>query len=129
MEAVLRTEQLLDLRHLVDLRLRHLSETERWRVVLVVDELVSNAIEHATRCTGLRILQARPGTLVVEVDDLGDTPVSKPTSEGAVHGLAVVSGIASGWGVRQRAGRTLLGDDQDDSVGKTVWCEVPMDDP
>lgn len=117
LEAVLQTEQLHDLRHMVDLRLEQLPEQRRWAVTMVVDELVTNALEHAGRCVGLRICRVGEDRLRVEVDD----PSSDLPSAG--RGIQIVESLSVEWGVQPREGVSARLEPQDPS-GKTVWCEL-----
>jgi two-component sensor histidine kinase len=118
LEAVLQTEQLHDLRRMVDLRLVELPDRQRWAVTMVVDELVTNALEHAGRCIGLRISRVGDDRLRVEVDD--PDPATPPTTG---RGLQIVESLAVSWGVQQREPLSARLEPQDPS-GKTVWCEL-----
>lgn len=117
LEAVLQTEQLHDLRSIVDLRLSDLDEHGRWSVTMVVDELVTNAIVHAGRCVGLRISALDEGRLRVEVDD------PSPTAPGPGRGMQIVEALSSAWGVSDRKELSAQLEPQD-TTGKTVWCEI-----
>lgn len=81
--------------------------------LLVVDELVTNALEHGDSPVRLR-LQAREGgtRLWVEVYDGGSELPRVRTPDG--HGLRVVDKVSNGWGA-------VPGD-----TGKTVWVELPL---
>ncbi|MCL2733300.1 MAG: ATP-binding protein [Actinomycetia bacterium] len=105
---------------------------EAWRipsdaaeaVVLVVSELVTNAIRHAKapadRRIGLRITRPAPDRVRVEVADAGTavprlrTPLDDDESS---RGLPLVAALSTRHGVCPRR----------DGVGKTVWAEVPTD--
>lgn len=117
LEAVLQVEQLHDLRRMVELRLSDLDERGRWSVTMVVDELVTNAIEHAGRCVGLRISGVGGGRLRVEVDD------PSPSPPGPGRGMQIVESLSVGWGVRERQDVSARLEPQD-PTGKTVWCDV-----
>ncbi|MEU3978626.1 ATP-binding protein [Streptomyces sp. NPDC026672] len=84
---------------------------------LLVSELVTNSLRHATGPIGVRLLRpADPaGTLRVEVSDpLPDLPherAARPEDEDG-RGLQLVAGSSSRWG-------THPGDN-----GKTVWFEL-----
>ncbi|WP_055702280.1 MULTISPECIES: ATP-binding protein [Streptomyces] len=90
--------------------------------VLLVSELVTNSLRHASGPIGVRLV--RPvdpsGTLLVEVSDpLPDPPlerVAAPDDEGG-RGIQLVARSARRWGTRP--GRT-------GSTGKTVWFELPL---
>ncbi|HEY6278142.1 MAG TPA: ATP-binding protein [Streptosporangiaceae bacterium] len=94
-------------------RLEAVSET----AVLLVSELVTNAIRHA-RTGGSAIvltLETAGGWLRIEVHD-GDPggPVPRPLAglEESGFGLVLVDAMADKWGVRQTAS------------GKAVWVEL-----
>ncbi|MFF0525079.1 SpoIIE family protein phosphatase [Actinomadura nitritigenes] len=86
--------------------------------VLMVSELVTNAIRHAGGRVGLRLV--REGGLVCEVFDSADgRPRVRPQDdEGDMpesgRGLHVVGRLAQRWGVRRTAD------------GKSVWCEQEL---
>ncbi|ANB08355.1 hypothetical protein SAM40697_4397 [Streptomyces ambofaciens] len=87
---------------------------------LLVSELVTNALRHATGPIGVR-LEHRPagsvGVLLVEVSDpLPDLPrkrVAHPGDEDG-RGLQLVASSARRWGTRPG------------EVGKTVWFELAV---
>jgi CheY-like chemotaxis protein len=84
--------------------------------LLVVSELVSNAIVHARSSCELR-LGLSPVIVRVEVVDGGDgTPDPLPPSRTRPHGrgLNLIDAVASAWGV-----------DPQTSGGKVVWAEIP----
>jgi anti-sigma regulatory factor (Ser/Thr protein kinase) len=91
-------------------------------VVLVVSELVTNAVRHGRvrgRLVELRMTCDDEKAVTVEVSDAGDRypPVAQePSPQGRLEesgrGLTLVAALATEWGVR---GRT---------VGKTVWARV-----
>lgn len=122
-EAVLRTEQLAEVRSIVDYRLGFLSKPARWEITLVVNELVSNAIAHGGRCTGLRVYDHRP-LIRIEVDDPNVRPTTEPT--GPERGLGIVATLAHDWGHREPA-PTRSGEAPSHAAGKTVWCELHID--
>ncbi|MFF2845796.1 SpoIIE family protein phosphatase [Streptomyces sp. NPDC058001] len=94
--------------------------------VLLVSELVTNAVVHAGTDVGLLCrLEETPddGTaLVVEISDHhparpirgGLAPGGQETPEFG-HGLQLVSGLAAAWGITYRPGT------------KTVWARLPVD--
>lgn len=100
---------------LVDDHDAHVRET----VVLLVSELVSNAVQHGgphgpTATVGLEV-ETRPDLVRVEVTDAGTGDPS--LGNGAVNhpsgrGLLLVEALASRWGCEHL------------SVGKTVWFEI-----
>ncbi|GAA1352431.1 ATP-binding protein [Streptomyces beijiangensis] len=83
--------------------------------VLLVSELVTNALRYASGPIGVRLVRLDQGDLLVEVSDpLPDPPrerTSGPEDEGG-RGLQLVACSAQRWGTR--CGRT----------GKTVWFEL-----
>ncbi|PRY14182.1 anti-sigma regulatory factor (Ser/Thr protein kinase) [Kineococcus rhizosphaerae] len=83
--------------------------------VLMVSELVTNAVEHARSRVELAVAVS-PRDVHVEVGDHNAAlPAVRHPDTGAVHGrgMAIVDALASAWGVRP-AGR-----------GKTVWFDLP----
>jgi DNA-binding NarL/FixJ family response regulator len=84
--------------------------------LLVVSELVSNAIVHARSSCELR-LGLSPVIVRVEVVDAGGgTPDPLPPSRTRPHGrgLTLIDAVASAWGV-----------DPQVAGGKVVWAEIP----
>jgi CheY-like chemotaxis protein/anti-sigma regulatory factor (Ser/Thr protein kinase) len=82
--------------------------------LLVVTELVTNAVVHAGSTCDLRV-QLRDGVLRLEVDDEGGgTPDLQSSSDSEEHGrgLFLVSAMSTSWGI----GPT--------TAGKTVWAEL-----
>lgn len=84
-------------------------------LLLVVDELVSNAYRHADEPGELRVVRQLRG-FMVEVSDDGRDLGGLPTSpDSARYGLRLIGRLAVDWGFRP--GRT----------GKSVWALVPHD--
>ena len=90
-------------------------------VALLVSELVTNALRHATGPIGVRIRRSdgSPYTLLVEVSD----PLPDPPRERAAdaddesgRGLRLVACSANAWGTRPG------------ESGKTVWFELTVPD-
>ncbi|MFG2682319.1 ATP-binding protein [Streptomyces sp. NPDC048392] len=87
---------------------------------LLVSELVTNALRHATGPIGVRLVR-RPagvaGVLLVEVSDpLPDPPrerVARPDDEDG-RGLQLVASVTRRWGTRPG------------EAGKTVWFELTL---
>lgn len=91
---------------------------------LVLSELVSNAVVHSGRQTGLDVgveLSLRDGSLLMRVHDGGsDLPQMAAETQGAAaaatgaggYGLGIVSKLTESWGV----------DTDSHGSGKTVWC-------
>ncbi|WP_371484339.1 ATP-binding protein [Kitasatospora sp. NBC_00315] len=87
--------------------------------LLLISELVTNAVEHAPvpgRLLMVRV-QLRDGALRIEVHDpSGVRPLPRtagPDAESG-RGLLLVRSLAAGWGCCPRAG----------GAGKIVWCTV-----
>lgn len=89
-------------------------------LVLLISELVTNAVVHTGCPAVLRILlprlpESEPGTVRVEVSDASARPPRPRQAEGDDtngRGLALVDGLADRWGWQQ------------DGAGKRIWCEV-----
>jgi anti-sigma regulatory factor (Ser/Thr protein kinase) len=86
---------------------------------LLVSELVTNSLRHATGPIGVRLVRSPrlPAVLLVEVSDpLPDPPrerVAHPEDEGG-RGLQLVAHSSRRWGTRPGA------------AGKTVWFELAV---
>ena len=86
---------------------------------LLVSELVTNSMRHATGPIGVRLVRpaALDGALLVEVSDpLPDPPrerVARPEDENG-RGLQLVAGSSRRWGTRPGTN------------GKTVWFELAV---
>jgi hypothetical protein len=82
-------------------------------VVLVVSELVANALLHGRGAPLLRLAGAA-GWVRVEVSDHDSTlPVLRtPAPTGGGWGLQLVDRLTAGWGSVRRG------------IGKVVWCEL-----
>jgi len=89
-------------------------------LVLLVSELVTNAVVHTGRPALLRMalsgcLVAGGGTVRIEVVDTGSSPPRRRRADGddtGGRGLELVCGLADRWGWRQ------------EGTGKRVWCEL-----
>ncbi|MER6703482.1 ATP-binding protein [Streptomyces fumanus] len=107
-------------RSLVRGRLRdwHLDSVDDM-AALLVSELVTNALRHATGPIGVRLVRPRPqdGVLRVEVSDtLPDPPrarAARPEDESG-RGLRLLACAARRWGTRPA------------DPGKTVWFELAV---
>ena len=94
-------------------RVAHLEET----AVLLVSELVTNAVRHASTGGSALVLrlEAAGGWLRIEVHD-ADARVPRQRTPGASDesgfGLLLIEALAGNWGVRQTA------------TGKAVWAEL-----
>ncbi|MFE3174680.1 ATP-binding protein [Amycolatopsis sp. NPDC059090] len=93
-----------------------LSADRRLDVLLVLDELVTNAHAHTLGPTWVRLTeQPRPCLVVVEADDLSHGwPVVRARGGTAPHGrgMQLVDRLANEWGVH------------DNLDGKTVWARL-----
>ncbi|MCR6490780.1 ATP-binding protein [Amycolatopsis sp. OK19-0408] len=82
--------------------------------VLVLDELVSNALHHGAAPARVRLVR-EPGCLRIEVTDGSRRPARPRTPDRTGgRGLVLVEACARGWG------QWWHGD------GKTVWAELPV---
>lgn len=84
---------------------------------LLVSELVTNALRHATGPIGVRLVRPvdPPGTLLVEVSDpLPDPPRERSAAvdDESGRGLRLVACSSRAWGTRPG------------EAGKTVWFEL-----
>ncbi|MDT8914491.1 ATP-binding protein [Amycolatopsis sp. PS_44_ISF1] len=88
-------------------------------MIMVLDELVSNALRHGVPPRQVR-LKRRPGWLRIEVDDACvDEACPRPPSDTGGRGLALIESCAMVWGQQQQH-----------DTGKTVWAELTsVDDP
>lgn len=95
-------------------------------LVLLVSELVTNAVVHTGRPAVLRMqLPEGPapqphGTVRVEVSDASARPPLQRHAAGedtGGRGLELVDGLASRWGWLP------------EGTGKRIWCEVDRDEP
>lgn len=85
-------------------------------VVLVVSELVTNALLHGHGTPVVRLLDGDGHVRVEVCDDSPLLPVSHRVTPTSGLGLRVVEQLSSAWGASRR-GR-----------GKVVWCELPVAD-
>ena len=83
---------------------------------LIISELITNAIRHATGPIRVRVLRDR--TLICEVSDASSTSphlrYAAAEDEGG-RGLFLVAQFADRWGTRYTPG------------GKVIWAELPLD--
>lgn len=82
-------------------------------IVLVVSELVTNALLHGHGTPVVRLLDGDDRVRVEVCDDSPLLPVSHRVTPTSGLGLRVVEQLSSAWGASRR-GR-----------GKVVWCELP----
>ncbi|MFI0983807.1 ATP-binding protein [Streptomyces exfoliatus] len=84
-------------------------------LVLIISELVTNAVVHTGCPAVLRMLIAAEGGVRVEVADASERPPKPRHAEGEDtngRGLELVDGLADRWGW------------QPEGAGKSIWCEV-----
>jgi anti-sigma regulatory factor (Ser/Thr protein kinase) len=89
---------------------------ESYDVVLIVNELVTNAVIHATGTVTLS-LDLHDGTVRIMVgDEATGVPIRRDRDASAEEGrgLALVAAMSLRWGVHERPG------------GKTVWADVAV---
>ncbi|WP_181160626.1 ATP-binding protein [Streptomyces solincola] len=101
-------------------------ETLADTLVLIVSELVTNAVVHTGCPAVLRMLAGagpvagKTGTVRVEVADASARP-PRPRQAGGEEtggrGLELVDGLADRWGWQHEGG------------GKSIWCEVDQEAP
>jgi anti-sigma regulatory factor (Ser/Thr protein kinase) len=82
-------------------------------IVLVVSELVTNALLHGHGTPVVRLVDDADQIRVEVCDDSPLLPVSHRVTPTSGLGLRVVEQLSSAWGASRR-GR-----------GKVVWCELP----
>lgn len=88
-------------------------------LILLISELVTNAVVHTGCPAVLRMLLGGPGVRV-EVADVSDRAPARRQAAGddtGGRGLELVDGLADRWGW-QREG-----------AGKRIWCEVDRAEP
>ena len=94
-------------------RVTHLEET----ALLVVSELVTNAVRHAARGESVLILRLEAAgiSLRIEVHDADPQRPQPGTPDGldeSGYGFVIIDALASKWGVSETA------------TGKAVWAEL-----
>ena len=94
------------------------AESAQDDLLLVVSELVTNAVVHGAEPIVVTVVHASERVRVEVTDGLSDasphTNRAAPDAETG-RGLSVVTRLASAWGWRASPGH-----------GKTVWAEVPL---
>ena len=86
-------------------------------VVLVVSELVTNALLHARTPMTVHLDDEEKGTVRLAVTDASPQALQErhfSVDSGTGRGLRLLASLASEWGVEWHDG------------GKTVWCRVPL---
>ena len=124
MEAVLHTDQLADVRRMLELRLDGVDAESLWQVVTATNELVTNALVHCGRCLGLRVYLSEQ-MVRIEVDDTSPARIVRGRTSG---GLAIVDHLASSWGDLAPGPPAEAGgrDQRPGGAAKTVWCEIDV---
>lgn len=91
---------------------RHVFGDRAENLLMVVDELVSNAVEHAHGSLIAVSLQRVPDGVLVEVADADRTPPvrrSAATFDDSGRGLAIVEALSVRWGWRpERRGKVVF---------------------
>ena len=92
----------------------------RSTAALLVSELATNAIIHATSTFDVAITYPTPsGRLRIEVTDADETqpaPLEPPSNVPHGRGLLLVANLSDEWGILRQTGRP----------GKTVWFELAL---
>ncbi|MFT7839874.1 ATP-binding protein [Saccharothrix sp. BKS2] len=81
--------------------------------VLVVSELVTNTLRHASGVPLLRLVGAARGLRIEVADSSPVLPRSRPPGSSGGWGVPLVQRLTACWGTEPRSG------------GKVVWCEMP----
>ncbi|MGW6446596.1 ATP-binding protein [Lentzea sp. NPDC055074] len=79
-------------------------------VVLVVNELITNAVCHGSGCPVVRIFGGEEKVLV----EVSDYAAARPEPRADGWGIQLVATLGESWGVVERAGQ------------KVVWCELTV---
>jgi anti-sigma regulatory factor (Ser/Thr protein kinase) len=88
-------------------------EDRRETAVLLLSELVTNAVRHAHGAVRVSITLAGERLRAAVRDESPDPPEPREADESGGRGMQLLQGMAQRWGVRQH---------RDD--GKTVWFEL-----
>ena len=91
-----------------------LTRSSRDSAVLMVSELITNAVLHGRPPIVLTVERVRAGVEVSVADDHPDGPMLRSPARTALtgRGMLVVDALATSWGVRRRP------------IGKSVWIRV-----
>ncbi|MFD5068661.1 ATP-binding protein [Streptomyces sp. NPDC058369] len=97
----------------------HTDDDAREAAVLIVSELVTNAVVHTASSRVLCELRCLDGRLRISVQDQGHQPGGPRLGRGADdehgRGLLLVDSLAGAWGSH----------DAGDGSGRIVWAELP----
>jgi two-component sensor histidine kinase len=88
-------------------------ENRRQTAVLLLSELVTNAIRHAHGAVRVNVTLAKERLRAQVRDESPDPPQRREADESGGRGMQLLDGMAQRWGVRQHRGD-----------GKTVWFEL-----
>jgi anti-sigma regulatory factor (Ser/Thr protein kinase) len=88
-------------------------EDRRQTAVLLLSELVTNAVRHAHGAVRITVTLARERLRAGVRDESPDPPRPREPDESGGRGMQLLNGLAQRWGVRQHRGD-----------GKTVWFEL-----
>jgi anti-sigma regulatory factor (Ser/Thr protein kinase) len=92
-------------------------------LLLVLSELVTNAVQHGGAPIGIRI-DCEGGSVRIEVSDATGNPAEvTPRRDISLDGtggmgLRIIDAVSLGWGAHENQG----------GCGKTVWAEIPGDE-
>lgn len=121
-EMLSRRDAALVAREMVARAARDLGPATLDDVLLVVSELVTNAVRHGPGRGPIHLEVRRDGVVRIEVQDQGEgfeAPARKLPDPGIPtggFGLSIVGRLSADWGITVRAGSTL------------VWAELPVHD-
>jgi anti-sigma regulatory factor (Ser/Thr protein kinase) len=91
-------------------------EDARHAVLLLVSEVVTNAVRHAPGTLQVTATLGRHRLRAMVLDHSSQLPAMRPDDESGGRGLRLLEALASRWGVQQHPAN-----------GKTVWFEVTDD--
>jgi anti-sigma regulatory factor (Ser/Thr protein kinase) len=81
-------------------------------LLIVVSELVTNAVRHTEPHCVLRLRHSAELEITIEVDDTDHRPVERPATNELGRGLGVVQQLTERWGIERTR------------TGKCVWAEI-----
>ncbi|MDQ1617326.1 MAG: hypothetical protein QOJ60_3265 [Actinomycetota bacterium] len=88
-------------------------EEARHAVLLLVSEVVTNAVRHASGTLQVTATLGRHRVRAMVLDHSPQLPALRPDDESGGRGLRLLEALATRWGVQQHQAN-----------GKTVWFEV-----
>jgi anti-sigma regulatory factor (Ser/Thr protein kinase) len=94
-------------------------DDEGWvqHAMIVVSELVTNAVVHGGGCLALEVQADEGHVTVAAVDGSAVLPQSRVADDGGGRGIRLIEALAAAWGV------------QDHQDGKRVWAMLPPHPP